>query len=195
MSFVDAFFSFQIELSDPDKGIFTTLRLKTPKHPYESLEHLFARLLAYVHCYRPGQTFTQGFYELREPTIWTKDVIGTLQQWIQVGPPDQKKLTRAARENNGTYYAIYFFEPAQQEIFCANLRGAREKWLDLFHLFQIAPDKVVNFAALAVNHSRWMVTIVDNILYLSTNSLDAEIEVAPLEPRQLLRQLAEASTN
>ena len=190
MSFVDAFFSFQVELNDASKGIFTTVRLKTPKHPFESLEHLFARVLTYLHCYRPGQVFTEGLYNLNEPTIWTRDVIGTLQQWVQVGPPDQKKLTRALRENNKAYYAVYLFEEGQQETYFNNLRGGKERLLNLVELFQIEPAKVVGLVHQAVNTPRWTVTIADGTLYLYAAEIEAEIQIESIDPGQLSRLVA-----
>jgi uncharacterized protein YaeQ len=54
MTFVQAFYSFNLDITNSDAGGYFKLRIKVPQHPEESLEHLFARVLAFVHSYEEG---------------------------------------------------------------------------------------------------------------------------------------------
>ena len=78
MSFAAAFFNFSVDLSNADRGVYARFRVKVPQHPLESLEHLYARELAYCHCYREGQLFSGGMFEPKDPTIWQKEITGEL---------------------------------------------------------------------------------------------------------------------
>ena len=183
MTFVDGFYTFSVELADTERQVYESLRVKTPKHPAESWEHLSARVLAYLHLYQPGQEFTRGLFELKEPTIWRRDVLGETQLWVQVGTTDPHKLMRAVKTHPGAEFRVYFFESEQSERFFHELRGAKPLWLDKVLFFSLPSDFLESLAPLIRSHNRWHAMLMDGgevYLTVDDRQFEAAIETVDL---------------
>ena len=181
MSFAAGFYNFTIELNHTDRDIFTRFRVKTPLHPNESLEHLFARMIAYAHCYREGQSFSHGLFEPKEPTIWQRDILGETLLWVQVGVPDRKKIEVTLRSHPQAEHRIYFYEPSQIMQFCHLLRGSKTNWVKDIQFFQISPRILEELVPLARSSPLWNVTIVDNQLYLTCDGTELQTSLDPVD--------------
>jgi uncharacterized protein YaeQ len=53
-------YTFEIDLADHDRGRFESLALRVAKHPSESEEYLWTRVLAYALEYEDGIEFSKG---------------------------------------------------------------------------------------------------------------------------------------
>lgn len=89
--------TFEVTLSDVDRGVYTTLDLKVARHPSEHDAYMLARVLAFALEYEDGITFTQGLFAADEPAIWVRDLTGQLRAWIEVGTPDAARLHKASK--------------------------------------------------------------------------------------------------
>lgn len=177
MTFVEGFYSFNLEITHPDSGVYEKLRLKTPRHPYESLQYLYARMLAFVHAFRPGQVFSRGLFEPDEPTLWMKDAAGSVLFWGQVGCPPAQKLKKALNSWPDSRFSVYFFEPLQIEQFCLQLRGSRCNWVAPVSFYCIRPDCLEQLIPLSRSSSSWQCTIVDGTLYLVVDDHEVQTEI------------------
>ncbi len=90
-------YTFDITLADVDRGVYETLSLRVARHPSESEEYLWTRLLAYCLEYEEGITFSKGISDPDEPAVVIRDLTGALQGWIEVGAPDAARLHRASK--------------------------------------------------------------------------------------------------
>jgi uncharacterized protein YaeQ len=105
-------YTFDIQLSDVDRGVYETLAFKAAQHPSESSEYFVARILAYCLEYREGIAFSRGLAEPDEPAIAIRDLTGALQGWIEIGAPDAARIHRASKA--APRVAIYTHkDPAQ----------------------------------------------------------------------------------
>ncbi len=181
MSFAAAFFNFSIDLSNADRGVYARFRVKVPQHPLESLEHLCARLLAYCHCYREGQSFSGGMFEPKEPTIWQKEITGELLLWVQLGCPDRKKIETTLRSAPTAEHRIYFFEEHQAAEFCHLLRGSKTNWVEPIQFFMLPAELLEQLVPLCRSSPEWGVTFIDNRLYLSVDGTELESEIRPVD--------------
>jgi uncharacterized protein YaeQ len=181
MSFAAAFYNFTVDLSHNDRDIFTRFRVKTPLHPNESLEHLFARMIAYVHCYREGQGFSQGLFEPKEPTIWQKDVLGETLLWVHVGVPDKKKIETTLRTHPKAEHRIYFYEAEQISRFCHMLRGSKTDWVKDIQFFLIPSAILEALVPLERSSPIWNVTIIDDELYLTCDTIELQTRVTTVD--------------
>jgi uncharacterized protein YaeQ len=182
MAFTAGFYNFTIDLNNVDRQVFTRFRVKTARHPNESLEHLYARMLAYAHSFKDGQTFTQGLFEPKEPTIWKRDIIGGLELWIQLGVPDKKKLEHALREGGKTAeIAIYFWQNAQVNQFCHMLRGSKTNWVEAIKFYQFDEALLSELTAFQKSSPELTITFTDNRLYLGVDGNEFETEVMTVD--------------
>jgi uncharacterized protein YaeQ len=181
MSFAAAFYNFTLELNHVDRQIFARFRTKTALHPNESLQHLYARMIAYAHCYRPGQCFSQGLFEPKEPTIWAKEVTGEILLWVQLGVPERRKLEVTLRSDPSAEHIVYFYEPQQIPEFCHMLRGSKTNWVKDIQFFRISEDLLESLAPIDHSSPTWNVTFVDNHVYLTCDGMELEGDITPIQ--------------
>jgi uncharacterized protein YaeQ len=89
--------AFDIELSDVDRGVYTTLNLRVAQHPSEAPDFLVTRVLAYCLEYAEGIGFSAGLSNPDEPAVFVRDLTGALQVWVDIGLPEPDRLHRASK--------------------------------------------------------------------------------------------------
>ena len=97
MALTATIYTFSIQLSDVDRGVYETLSLKAARHPSESAEHLVTRVLAYCLEYAEGIAFSRGISDPDEPALSVRDLTGALKVWIDIGSPDAARLHKAGK--------------------------------------------------------------------------------------------------
>ena len=53
------------------------------------------RVLAFALHASEGLTFTKGLFDTDEPDLWEKDLTGAITTWIEIGQPDDKRISKA----------------------------------------------------------------------------------------------------
>jgi uncharacterized protein YaeQ len=115
-------YNFDIDLADQDRGVYETLALRVARHPSESEDYLWTRVLAYSLEFVDGIEFSRGgLSDPDEPAIAIRDLTGRIRSWIEVGAPDAARLHKASKA--APRVAVYLHkDPAQ---WLARLDGAR----------------------------------------------------------------------
>jgi uncharacterized protein YaeQ len=90
-------YSFEIELSDVDRGVYETLALRVARHPSETEEYLLTRVLAYCLESAEGLSFSNGLAEPDEPALAVRDLTGAMRVWIDIGVPDAARMHKASK--------------------------------------------------------------------------------------------------
>ncbi len=90
-------YRFAIDLADMDRGVYETLDLRVARHPSETAEYMFVRVLAYCLEYQEGITLTEGVSSGDEPALLVRDLTGQMTGWIEVGMPDAARLHRGSK--------------------------------------------------------------------------------------------------
>ncbi|NLF24266.1 MAG: YaeQ family protein [Deltaproteobacteria bacterium] len=179
MTFVDGFYSFNLDISDTERGLYQKTRVKTPKHPHESVPHLLARVLAFAHCYESGLSFSRGLFADEEPTLWKRDALGTVQLWIQVGEVNRKKLQKSLRQQPQARHILYFYEPAQVEALYlqrGKINGVETltcHLIDGAFLDQLAPH--------LKSASNWQITFIDDLVYLTSAHQELQTKLVMID--------------
>ena len=97
MALTSTIYTFDIALSDVDRGVYEQLSLKAACHPSETPEYLLTRVIAYCLEYREGIAFSKGLSEPDEPAVSVRDLTGTITHWIEIGSPDAARLHFASK--------------------------------------------------------------------------------------------------
>lgn len=194
MSFAAKFYTFSIDLNNVDRQLFTKFRVKVPLHPVESLQHLYARMIAYLNSYSEALTFSQGLFDQTQPTIWEKNVIGDVLSWVEVGVPDKKKIEAALRLTPPVSYHIYFYEHSQIPAFCHHLRGSKTNWVAPFSFSLIDPDFLDALVPLESSSPTWEVTIIDSHLYLVIDKREFETTILSIDIWSAYQESIQEST-
>ena len=95
MALKPTIYKAQIELADSDRNCFESLSLTIAQHPSETLERMAARLLAYCLNNARNLEFTKGLSTADEPDLWRHSDSGEIEQWIEIGQPEEPRLRKA----------------------------------------------------------------------------------------------------
>src|SRR5438128_11754777 len=97
MALTATIYNLRIDLADIDRGIEETMEMCVPRHPSETIEYMFMRVVAYCLEYRDGIELTQGVAAGNEPAVLIRDLTGRITAWIEVGMPDADRLHRGLK--------------------------------------------------------------------------------------------------
>lgn len=86
----------ELQISDIDRHYYATHALTLARHPSETQERLMLRVLAFALNAHDALTFCKGLSDTDEPDLWRKDLTGAIEQWIELGQPDEQRLRQAA---------------------------------------------------------------------------------------------------
>ncbi|MEO8606145.1 MAG: YaeQ family protein [bacterium] len=163
MALTATVYNLEVELSDVDRGVYTSLALRVARQPSETAEYLLTRVLAYCLESAEGLAFSRGLAEPDEPALSVRDLTGALQTWIGIGSPDAARLHRASKA--AARVVVYTHkDPAALLRQLADARIHRAAELEIY-----AIDRAL-LAALAERLERRMqlaLTISDHHLYVT----------------------------
>lgn len=86
----------ELQLSDMDRHYYATHPLTLAQHPSETDERLLVRLLAFALYAHERLEFGRGLSDEDEPALWRRDYTGAIEQWIELGQPDESRLRKAS---------------------------------------------------------------------------------------------------
>ena len=164
----------ELQISDMDRGYYATHNLTLAQHPSETDERLMVRLVAFALFAADRLEFGKGLSNEEEPDLWRKDYTGLIEQWIDLGQPDESRVRKACGRS--------------AEVIVLNYGGrAADLWWDRnaallarhrnLTVLDIAPDAVEALTALMVRSMRFSVMIQDGEMQWMTD--DQAIAITP----------------
>lgn len=85
----------ELQVSDMDRHHYGTHGLTLAQHPSETDQRLMVRLLAFALFADERLEFGRGLSTDDEPDLWRKDYTGDIEQWIDLGQPDESRVRKA----------------------------------------------------------------------------------------------------
>jgi uncharacterized protein YaeQ len=180
MALTSTMYTFDITLSNVDRGCYETLALRMPMHPSESPEFFTARLLAYCLEYDEGIAFSRGVSDPDDPTVSVRDLTGALKVWIEIGAPDADRLHKASKA--APRVAVYTHrDPVMLQ---RQLAGARIHRVEQIPLYAIDRDLIAAFCEKLERRMRFTLSVTDGMLYLDCDgtTLSGIVETLALQP-------------
>jgi len=85
----------ELQVSDMDRHYYATHMLTLAQHPSETDERLMVRLLAFALYADERLEFGRGLSSEDEADLWRRDYTGDIEQWIDLGQPDESRIRKA----------------------------------------------------------------------------------------------------
>jgi uncharacterized protein YaeQ len=178
MALTATIYTFDVQLSDVDRGVYETLAVRAARQPSETEEYLAARVLAYCLEYTDGIAFTKGLAEPDVPAIEVRDLTGALRAWIEVGTPDAERLHRASKASPRV--VVYAFkDPAN---LARQFEGTRIHRADEIELHAFDPAFIAAFVERLERRTSFELAVTERHLYLTIGGSTLESAVKPVEP-------------
>jgi uncharacterized protein YaeQ len=105
MALTSTMYSFEVELSDSDRDVYTSFKLNAALHPSETLEYMLLRVIGFCCEYEEGLVFSRGLGESEEPAIWAHHLDGKPKKWVEIGSPEADRVHKASK--TGAAVAVY----------------------------------------------------------------------------------------
>jgi uncharacterized protein YaeQ len=164
VSLTATIYNFDIDVADHDRQAYETLALRVARHPSESDEYLWTRVLAYVLEFTSGIEFSRGgLSDPDAPAIAVRDLTGVLRAWIEVGMPDAERLHRASKA--APRVAVYTHRDPDQ--FLRRLAGERIHRSEALEIYSIDRALIAALIARLDRRMAFALSVAERELTLS----------------------------
>lgn len=86
---------YDLQIADMDRGYYENHALTIARHPSETVERMMIRVLAFAMAAHERLQFGGGVSTADEPDLWRRDLTGDIEEWIELGLPDPRRLHKA----------------------------------------------------------------------------------------------------
>lgn len=97
----------ELQVTDMDRHYYASHNLTLAQHPSETVERLMVRLLAFALHADERLEFGRGLSDEDEPALWRRDRTGEIEQWIELGQPDESRLRKACGRSQQVVVVTY----------------------------------------------------------------------------------------
>ena len=162
MALTATMYTFEVALSDVDRGVYEALTIKAACHPSETEEYFAARVIAYCLEYTEGISFSKGISEADVPAISVRDLTGAMKSWIEIGSPDAARLHKASKASPRV--AVYTHK--EPRIFLRAYEGERIHKAESLELYAIDRELLAEFVQRLDRRVKFAMTVTDHQLFL-----------------------------
>jgi uncharacterized protein YaeQ len=156
---------FDLHLAHADIGLDRALSFKVARHPSETAERLWLRVLAFAWKWSEGLAFGPGLCEPDAPDLAAVAPDGRPSAIVRVGRPDPGRVERDLNQNAGARVAVLFDSPRRMEAFLLEARERRLARLAGAELAAVDPQLLRELSALEDRRIRLSVTLVADHVY------------------------------
>ena len=172
-------YKVDLDISDMDRHYYVSHHLTLALHPSETESRLMLRVLAFALNAQESLQFTRGLSADDEPDIWLKDLTGEIEQWIEVGLPDERRLRKAC----GRAKQVLVYAYGSRGVTVWWEKSAREfARLDNLRVFSIDDESLAALTALAGRGMHLSVSIQDGDIWVSDGVANVPVIIQALKP-------------
>ncbi|MCP5205900.1 MAG: YaeQ family protein [Hahellaceae bacterium] len=173
-------FKAELQISDMDRNYYASHDLTIARHPSETDERMMLRILAFALHASEHLSFTKGISTDDEPDLWSKNLSGEIELWIELGQPDEKRVRKGCGRAKSVI--VYSFAGNAGDIWWQQNRSKLERYSNLM-VMAIAEAQRKTLTTLTHRTMKLQCTIQDGTVWLSDDSHN--IEVTPTYLKRL----------
>jgi uncharacterized protein YaeQ len=169
-----------LHVAHADRGLEASAALKVARHPSESLERLWLRVVALAWQWMDGIAFGPGLCDPDAPDVLAEGADGRRALVVRVGAPTPARVDRDVRATAGGRVAVLFESPRRLGAFLDEARGQGIARLASAELAALDPPLLTALAARDERRLRAGFTFVEGHLYVdvSGQTLDGPLHRA-----------------
>jgi len=178
-------YEFRIALSDAERGVQIETTLVAARHPSETAEHLWLRVLAFCLLYRDGLAMGAGLSDGGASDLEAHDATGRLTAWVECGAAEASSLRRVVSGNAGAEVHVVLGDARRRRELLEGIAGLPHGIKDARRvtLWQVDAALLAALSAREERRQKLAVTLVDGHAYLDVDGepLDGEVVRQGLE--------------
>lgn len=170
-------FKLELQVDNIDRHYYQPHQLTIARHPSENNERMLYRIIAFALNAHQELLLTKGISSIDEPDLWRHSASGEIEQWIELGQPDEKRLRKAC--GRAHQVLVYIYNTNSGNIWWQQVseRTKNSRNLSVAQII-INGDNPVD--QLIARQMQLFCTIQDGTLWLSNNSHSLEASVQRL---------------
>ncbi len=173
MALKSTIFRADLAVSNIDRHVYGNFSLTIARHPSETDERMMVRVLAFalnaVDADDERLEFGKGISSDEEPALWRRDLTGAVEDWIEVGLPEERLIRRAC--GKAAKVVLYTYGGRAVDVWWSANQSLFAKQ-DKLSVLDVPQEASRALAALADKKMTLTATIQDGQLYLA-NEKDA----------------------
>jgi uncharacterized protein YaeQ len=181
MSLAPIRIEYRLTLFDEERGVDLSETLIVGQHPEETNEHLTLRVLAWCMLWEPRLELGAGGRDPDAADLWTHDLTGRLQTWIDCGPAAAEKIRKVVQHHRDARVHVVDDDPARRAALAAELSRWRRGGGGV-ELWTVDGALVEKLAANEWRRHKWAVTLVGGHLYLDADGIALDGAIAHARP-------------
>ncbi len=173
----------ELQVSDMDRHYYALHNLTLAQHPSETEQRLMVRLLSFALFADERLEFGRGLSDEEDPDLWRRDYTGDIEQWIDLGQPDESRIKKAC--GRAQQVIVVNYSGNASDIWWNKLAPSLNRLKNLTVL-DIDPASVDEITSLLQRSMRLTAMIQDGEIQLMSDAanvaLTPRVRMAPSQP-------------
>jgi uncharacterized protein YaeQ len=178
MALKSTIFKAALSIADVDRGYYRDHALTVARHPSETDERMMMRLLAFALHADDALEFGRGLSADDEPDVWRRDLTGAVEQWIEVGLPEEREVRRACGRAREVHVLAYGGRTVDLWWQAARARLERQ---DRLAVSDVPLEASRALARLAARNMALQFTIQERHVLIANGSTSLAVEIRALK--------------
>ncbi len=180
MALKSTIFKVDLAVADIDRGYYRDHSLTIARHPSETDERMMVRVLAFALHADEALEFGRGLSAEDEADLLRRDLTGAIEEWIEVGLPDEREVRKACGRAREVHVLAYGGRAV--DLWWLGARAALERQ-ERLSVTEVPPEASRALAQLAGRSMRLQVTIQEGHVLVTNGADSVSIEPRVLKPR------------
>ncbi|HEY9459671.1 MAG TPA: YaeQ family protein [Paralcaligenes sp.] len=168
-------FKLDLHVADMDRNYYNSHTLTVARHPSETDERMMLRILAFALYADENLAFTRGLSTADEPSLWKKDLTGSILTWIELGHPDERRLLQASGKSRQVVVLCYGGQASQ--VWWNGVQGKLTRVKNL-SVLSVSPVAAKALAAMSQRSMDLHVSIEEQTALVSSPDDSVRMDVA-----------------
>ena len=164
----------ELQISDMDRHYYATHALTIARHPSETDERMMVRLLAFALNAHERLAFGRGISDSDEAEIARTDLTGAIEQWIDIGQPEEANIRKACGRAKDVL--IYTYSGRSAAIWWERVGASLSRSKNL-RVIDIAEVSVQAIGALAKRQMQLQLIVQDGSVSLMDADKTVEVQL------------------
>ncbi|SCK13351.1 YaeQ family protein [Vogesella sp. LIG4] len=161
-----------LAISDMDRGYYASHNLTLAQHPSETIERMMLRIAVFALHADERLHFSKGISADDEPDLWRKNYAEEVEQWIELGEPDEKRMRQICSRADNVW--VYSYGGRSAEVWWPGMAGKVGRFEHL-NIMSVPVEALAELAALCQRSMQLTATIQDGTLWLSSEQGSASL--------------------
>ncbi|MGB4347484.1 MAG: YaeQ family protein [Burkholderiaceae bacterium] len=175
MALKSTIYKASLQIADMDRHYYAEHALSIACHPSETLQRMMVRVLVFALHAHEYLEFGKGISDAEEPDLWQKDLTGSIEKWLEVGQPEERRVLKACGKAGEVWIYMYSSSaPVWWKQMAPKLARAKN-----LRVLQIAADTATELERLCQRNMQLQVTIQDGEIWMrdAVNAVQVQLSV------------------